>query len=127
MVLILIGIASLLSALIFDTLPIPKIGKSVLNLQKQSLKVITGSEHTDTEKQKMMFSISGQILYATIKLIFLFLLVALPVISLIVIGQWISVNNNFYHTLISPEGICISTLAFIVYYFIKKSYARFRL
>ncbi len=127
MILILIGIASLLCALIFDALQIVKIGRFVLNLQKESLKVIIGSEFTDDEKQKILLTISGKILIATIKLIFLFVLVTLPMVSLPVIGLWMTDSINVFDILISIKGICISTLAFIVYYYIKKSYARFRL
>ncbi len=127
MILILIGITSMVSALIFDALPILEIGKFILDLQKESLKIIIGSEFTDDEKQNKLLVISGKILLATIKLIFLFVLIALPLLSLPVIGHWISDSINVFDTLISVEGICISILAFFVYYYSKKSYARFRL
>jgi len=117
----------MLSALIFDALPILKIGKCVLNLQKESLKVIVGSEFTDDEKQKKLFAISGKILLATIQLILLFVLVSLPLLSLPVIGLWMSNTINVFDILISIRGISVSTLACIVYYYSKKSYARFRL
>ena len=127
MILILIGITSMVSALIFDALPILEIGKFILDLQKESFKIIIGSEFTDDEKQNKLLVISGKILLATIKLIFLFVLIALPLLSLPVIGHWISDSINVFDTLISVEGICISILAFFVYYYSKKSYARFRL
>ena len=127
MILILIGITSMVSALIFDALPILEIGKFILDLQKESLKIIIGSEFTDDEKQNKLLVISGKILLATIKLIFLFVLVTLPMVSLPVIGLWMTDSINVFDILISIKGICISTLAFIVYYYIKKSYARFRL
>ena len=127
MTLVLIGIASLISAFVFDALPIWEISKSVLNLQKESLKVIKESEFSDDQKQKQLLSISWKILFSTFKVIALFIIVALPFIGLIVIGKYLSETNNLMKEIISWKGICISVLAFVIYYFTKKSYGRFRL
>jgi hypothetical protein len=125
--LVLIGIASIILAFVFDALPIWKISKSVLNLQKESFNLIYESKFSDEQKQKRLLSISGKILLSTFKLIGLFIIVALPFIGSIFIGNWISPAFNFTKDIISLKGILVSTFAFILYYFIKRNYGRFRL
>jgi len=50
-----IVLASLISACLFDALPIWKNSKYLLNLQKESFIVITKSEFNDDQKQKSYF------------------------------------------------------------------------
>jgi hypothetical protein len=123
----LIIIASLISASLFDALPILKTTRLVFNLQKESLKVIMDSRLRDEQKQKILLSLSGKILYTTIKLVMLVLIAVLPFIGLVFIGHCISEQSNLIDIVVSLKGICLTCLTFLLYYLIKKGIGKFRI
>jgi hypothetical protein len=116
-----------MSAELFDTLPIIKNSKNVFILQKESIKVISSSELTDEQKQKMLLANSGKVFYITIKIISLLMLILFPFIGLIIIGDKFQEKGVFYETLISAQGLVLTSIAYLIYFLLKKGYGRFRL
>jgi len=122
----LIVLTSLISALIFDVLPIWKNSKSIFILQKKSLQVIKNPELCDNQKQNILLSYSRKILFLTIKLVCFFAIMSMPLVGLISIGHWFSNNTNFLEIIFSIKGICLSFVTFLLYYSIKKIDGKFR-
>jgi hypothetical protein len=121
----LILMASLISAVIFDFLPILKITYKLSAFSKESLEVMKSATLTDDEKQKNLLSISGKIFLSTIHLIGLFCIVILPFLLLFIIKNWISTDTFFLERITSLKGVAFSTLGFLLYYAVKKVYGYF--
>ena len=101
----LLFVVSITSASIFDALPVWKTGKNLLKLQRESLKVLTDSDYSDDQKQKILLSYSGKIFLLTLRLLILFFAASLPLALLIFIGSLISEKHNFSQILLSFNGI----------------------
>jgi hypothetical protein len=127
MILGTIIIASLISAYLFNALPVYKIAILILNLQKESFKVIKDNGLTDEQKQRMLLAYSGRILLSTTKEVFLIVFSILPFFCSEIIWYLILARNDFLKILVSVEGICITSLTYILFYIIKKFYGRFRI
>lgn len=126
MILFFIVLVSLISASLFDLLPIWENSKSVFILQKESFKVINNPEFSDDQKQKILLSFSGKILFATIKITIYIIITSLPFVCLVVVGHWVFDKTNIIGILLSIKGICLSSVTFLSYYFFKKINERFR-
>ncbi len=127
MVITLIIIASMVSAALFDMLPVLENSRIIFTLQKESIQIMSNAEFSDDQKQKILLSNSGKVFYVTLKLVLLFVLVLLPFTLLVAIGDWLSGNIIFYETIVSVKGIVLSSIAFVVYFLLKKGYGRFKL
>ena len=121
MILIFTIIISVISAAIFDLLPIMKVIKQLLIDQKKALETIKNKQLNDAQKQKSLFLISGSIFYASIKLIILLVIVAIPFMAFVFLGNLISGSVHYSEYLISFEGILITTGCFILYFLVKKA------
>jgi len=126
MVFILILGFGLLSALLFDILPIVKNSIFIFEIQRLSFSIIQDQKLTDKQKQKLLLTNSGKIFRVTLKLIFFFCVVLLPFAILVKLSSIFS-TINIESILISLTGILLSTLAFISYFLLKKIYGKFRI
>jgi hypothetical protein len=126
MTIVLIILTTLISASLFDILPGLRNAGKVLNLQRKSLNVLRDQRLTEEQKQKLLLSLSGEILFTTCKLILVFAIAIMPIMGLVIIGDRISQTADFEEFVISLPGISLSCLTFLFYYFVKKVYGKFR-
>ena len=116
----LIFIISLLSALLFDLLPILNNTNKLHKLLKESLMVMKSTILGDDQKQKMLFLISGKIFLFTMKLFGFFCIVVLPFMLILLIENYFFQTSAIFERLASLKGICVATIGFIFYYVINK-------
>ena len=126
MVLLLIATTTLVTAFLFDLLPISSIVKFIFEIQKESLKTIQNKGINDEQKQKILLAYSGQVSYSTIKLIILLCITISPFILLILTENWIYTAPSIGIILISLKGIILSSSVFLFYFLIKRWYGKFR-
>lgn len=126
MVLLLIAVATLVTAFLFEILPVSIIGKTIFQLQKESLRTLQNRSINEDLKQKILLALSGQVLFSTIKLILFLGVSILPFILLILIENWICDKPNIGEVLISIKGIIFSSSVFLLYFLIKRWYGKFR-
>jgi len=124
MVLGLIILACLISAVLFDLLPVLNTIRAVLHFQRESVQIIQNKGLTDEQKQKSIFRLSGKILRSTFKLILFVLSAMIPISALVIIGDRISKNSEFADYLISLKGIFLTFITFLLYFLLKKGYAK---
>lgn len=127
MTLLIIILASILSAYLIDSLPIWKNTRKLAELQKKSFSVISDKTLQDDQKQKMLLNYSRKIFSGTILLFLLFILALIPFALVTAFAGISHISPAFNEMLFSFKGICISFTAFLVYYLVKLVYARYRL
>jgi hypothetical protein len=124
---ILILIASILSALIFDVLAIVRKVNDVARLSKQSLEVMKSPDMDDDTQQKILLTISGKVFISSLKLTGWILVIILPFLAIHITEILTVGTSSFAASLSSLPGIGLSLLGFLCYFGGKKLYARFRL
>jgi hypothetical protein len=117
---ILILIISLVSALLFDLLPILTNARMLHELQKESLTVMRSPILGDDQKQKILFSISGKIFLFTMKLSCFFCIVVLPFLLTFFLENYFFHTSFIFKKLISLKGICFTTIGLLLFLIIKK-------
>jgi hypothetical protein len=127
MTILFLIIASLLSAILFDILPVFKTVKNIFNLQKESLKLFRDPKFSDEQKQKVLFRYSFKIFLLSIKQILMVSLALLPFFVLAFIEFVISKKCTFIDISTSFMGFFITLVTFAVYLLIKKGYGKLRI
>jgi hypothetical protein len=122
----IVFVVGIISAYLFDLMPVAKNTGLIFELQRKSISAIRKQYLTDEQKQGFLLISSGKLLLVTLKLIFLFGIAMLPFTIFALAGPALF-KIGFNEILLSASGIAISCLAFIFYFFVKKVYGRFRL
>lgn len=124
---LLILIASILSAVIFDLMSIMKRVNELIGISKQSLEVMRSPDLDDDSQQKMLLSISGKVFLSSIKLSVLLVVITFPFLAIHVIEILAMGTASFSEHLGTLAGIGLSILGFVFYFGAKQIYARFEL
>lgn len=112
------------TAYLFDILSVWKTGKNLLELQRESIKVMTASDYSDDQKQKILLSYSGKIFLLTLRIFVLFIVASMPLMVIVLFWNLLLKNQDFLRTIVSFNGLLLSTLAFLMYFFIKRMYGK---
>lgn len=111
-----------------DIFPFGKLSKELAGYYQRIFKVLANTHTSDTRKQRILLAYSILLFKRTIYLIVLmavvigFLFLAIDCFSYLLYKDKSLIKN-----LISWEGALVSVVAFILYYFSKKLYAKIRL
>jgi hypothetical protein len=124
---ILVILISLVSAAIFDRLPVHGRVTAMRKEMADSLAVMQSSEMSDDEKQKNLLSISSRVFILTMQLALLLCLVVVPFAVVSVMERHWSSASAVSALLMTVQGAVLATLGFLSYYLIKKAYEHFRL
>lgn len=127
MQLILILLASFVSAWIFDRASVLRIANNIMGLSKESLAVMKAPDVDDDRKQKILLSISGKVFVSTLKLSGWIMVILLPFAAIHITEILIMRTTSFAESLGSLAGIGLSLLGFLSYFGAKQIYARFGL
>lgn len=122
----IVFVVSIISAYLFDLMPVAKNTGLIFELQRLSFCVIRDQKLTDEQKQKILLTNAAKLLLVTLKLLFFFCIVTLPFYVLVELSTFF-LAMNIESTLISVTGISLSAFAFVSYFLLKKIYGRFRI
>ena len=79
---LLILLASILSALIFDLMSIMKKVNEMIGISKKSLEVMKSPDLDDDRQQKLLLSISGKVFLSSIKLSVSLVVITFPFLAI---------------------------------------------
>ena len=117
------------AALFFDKLPFIEFLQDINSLGKRILYAFQSKTASDHRKEQLMKWYSLRLFIVSIKIAFFISIVSLGAFLLLLFASKfiLSAENNVFDFIITLQGGLVSILAFIVYYFFKKVYAKFRL
>lgn len=124
---LLILVASVLSAVIFDLSAIMKKVNEMIGISKQSLEVMKAQDMDDESQQKLLLSISGRVFVSSIKLGVSLIVITFPFLAIHITELLTMGTTSFSETLGTLAGIGLSVLGFFSYFGAKQIYARFGL
>lgn len=124
---LLILVASIFSAVIFDLVSIMKKVNELIGISKQSLEVMRSPDLDDDSQQKLLLSISGKVFLSSIKLSILLVVITFPFLAIHVTEILTMGTASFSESLVTLTGIGLSLLGFFFYFGAKQIYARFGL
>jgi hypothetical protein len=124
---LLILVASILSAVIFDLMSIMKKVNEMIGISKRSLEVMKSPDLDDDTQQKLLLSISGKVFLSSIKLSVSLVVITLPFLAIHVTEILTMRTASFAESLGTLTGIGLSLLGFLSYFGAKQIYARFGL
>jgi hypothetical protein len=127
MAFLLILLASILSALIFDLMSIMKKVNEMIGISKKSLEVMKSPDLDDDSQQKLLLSISGKVFLSSIKLSVSLVVITFPFLAIHVTEILTMGTASFSKSLGTFTGIGLSLLGFLSYFGAKRIYARFGL
>ena len=124
---VLILVATILSAVIFDLASIMKKVNELIGISKKSLEVIKSPDLDDDSQQKLLLSISGKVFLSSIKLSVSLVAITFPFLAIHVTEILTMGTSSFSESLGTLTGIGLSLLGFFSYFGAKHIYARFGL